>query len=193
MDIAPVKRWRGYGILAVATVLVFAVLLLLARSVESSARYSRWQVLILGVNIAGVVVMAVLLARKLRQLVRDYRLHVPGSRLTARTVAIFGALVVVPLLVIYLFSLEFLNRGIDSWFNVEIRQGLNDAVSLSRSALDLRTREQSRRTEDMAATLRERSNSSLAAALDEERHATGARELIVFGRNGEVLAASIEA
>jgi nitrogen fixation/metabolism regulation signal transduction histidine kinase len=75
MDIAPVKRWRGYGILAVATVLVFAVLLLLARSVESSARYSRWQVLILGVNIAGVVVMAVLLARKLRQLVIDYRMQ----------------------------------------------------------------------------------------------------------------------
>jgi nitrogen fixation/metabolism regulation signal transduction histidine kinase len=135
----------------------------------------------------------VLLARKLRQLVRDYRLHVPGSRLTARTVSIFGALVVVPLLVIYLFSLEFLNRGIDSWFEAEIRQGLNDAVTLSRSALDLRMRDQGRRTEDMASTLRERSSLGLAAALDEERRATGARELIVFGRNGEVLAASVEA
>ena len=193
MDIAPVKRWRGYGIIAIAAVLVFAVLLLLARSVESSAQYSKWQLLILGVNIAGVVVMAALLARKLRQLVRDYRLHVPGSRLTARTVAIFGALVVVPLLVIYLFSLEFLNRGIDSWFNVEIRQGLNDAVALSRSALDLRTREQGRRTEGLAAALSDRSSASLPALLDEERRASGARELIVFGSNGEVLAASIEA
>src|SRR5689334_13387208 len=137
--------------------------------------------------------MAVLLARKLRQLVRDYRHHVPGSRLAARTVAIFGSLVVVPLLVIYLFSLEFLNRGIDSWFEGEIRQGLNDALVLSRSALDLRMREQGRRTEDMAATLRERSNASLAASLDDERRATGARELIVFGSSGEVLAASIEA
>ncbi len=193
MDIAPVKRWRGYGIIAIAAVLVFAVLLLLARSVENSAQFSKWQLLILGVNIAGVVVMAVLLARKLRQLVRDYRHHVPGSRLTARTVAIFGTLVVVPLLVIYLFSLEFLNRGIDSWFRVEIRQGLNDALVLSRSALDVRTREQGRRTEDLASALRERSNGSLAAALDEDRRVTGARELIVFGSNGEVLAASIEA
>ena len=92
-----------------------------------------------------------LLARKLWQLVRDFRDHVPGSRLTTRTVAIFGALVVVPLLVVYLFSLEFLNRGIDSWFRVEIRQGLNDALVLSRSALDLRMREQARRTEASAA------------------------------------------
>jgi len=31
-----------------------------------------------------------------------------------------------------LFSLEFLNRGIDSWFRVEVKQGLNDALVLSR-------------------------------------------------------------
>lgn len=124
MDTAPIRRWRGYGFIAVAAVLVISVLLLLARSVENSAQFSRWQLWILGANIAGVIVLAVLLARKLRQLVRDYRHHVPGSRLTARTVAMFGALVVVPLLVIYLFSLEFLNRGIDSWFRVECPQAV---------------------------------------------------------------------
>ncbi|HYP78773.1 MAG TPA: HAMP domain-containing protein, partial [Steroidobacteraceae bacterium] len=193
MDIAPVKRWRGYGIFAVAGVLVVGVLLLLARSVESSALYSRWQLWILGVNIGGIVVLAVLLARKLRQLIRDYRNHVPGSRLTARTVTIFGSLVIVPLVVIYLFSLEFLNRGIDSWFRTEIRQGLSDALVLSRSALDLRKREQGRRTEELASTLRDESDASLATTLDVERRAVGARELIVFGPGGEVLAASIEA
>jgi nitrogen fixation/metabolism regulation signal transduction histidine kinase len=193
VDPAPVRRWRGYGFIAIAAVLVIGVLLLLARSVENSSQFSRWQLWILSINTAGVVVLAVLLARKVRQLVREYRDHVPGSRLTARTVSIFGTLVVVPLLVIYSFSLAFLNRGIDSWFRVEIKQGLSDALNLSHSALDLRTREHGRRTEDLAAQLREYSNVSLAAALDEERRANGARELIVFGRNGEVLAASIEA
>ncbi|MBK7116245.1 MAG: HAMP domain-containing protein [Proteobacteria bacterium] len=193
MDIAPVRRWRGYGFIAVAAILVISVLLLLARSVENSAQFSRWQLWILGANIAGVIVLAVLLARKLRQLVRDYRHHVPGSRLTARTVAMFGALVVVPLLVIYLFSLEFLNRGIDSWFRVEIKQGLDEAVVLSRSALDLRMREQARRTEALAASLREYSNAALAAALDAERRTAAARELIAFGPNGEVIAASVDA
>ena len=63
--------------------------------------------------IFGVVALVTLLARKLWQLFRDYREHAPGSRLTARTVSIFGALVIAPLLIVYLFSLEFLNRGID--------------------------------------------------------------------------------
>ena len=151
------------------------MLLLLARSVENSSQFSRWQPWILLVNIVGVIVLAVLLARKIRQLVRDYRNHVPGSRLTARTVTIFGALVIVPLLLVYLFSLEFLNRGIDSWFRVEVKQGLGDALVLSRSALDLRMREQGRRTEAAAQrSLREHSDASLAAALDAERRSGGA-------------------
>src|SRR5450631_3351836 len=90
-----------------------SALLLLARSVENSADFSRSQLWILIGNALGVLVLAFLLARKLWQLLRDYRDHVPGSRLTVRTVGIFGALVAAPLLGVYLFSLEFLNRGID--------------------------------------------------------------------------------
>ena len=50
-----------------------AVLLLLARSVENATQFSRWQPWILLVNLIGVVVLAVLLTRKIWQLVRDYR------------------------------------------------------------------------------------------------------------------------
>ncbi len=194
MDIAPVRRWRAYGTIALAALLGIAVLTLLARSVENSSQFSRWQPWILLVNIVGVIVLAVLLARKIWQLVRDYRNHVPGSRLTARTVSIFGALVIVPLLLVYLFSLEFLNRGIDSWFRVEVKQGLGDALVLSRSALDLRMREQGRRTEEFAAIAAPACpTAALAAALDAERRATARWRCWSVGRNGEVLAASIEA
>src|SRR5262249_58545303 len=97
--------------------------------------------------------LTVLVVRKLWRLVRDYRAHVPGSRLTARTVGIFGALVIAPLLIVYLSSLEFINQGIDSWFKVEVRRGLSDAVVLSRAALDLRTREYTARTLELASAL----------------------------------------
>ena len=74
------------------------------------------------------------------------------------------SLVIAPLVIVYLFSLDFINRGIDSWFRVEIRQGLNDALVLSRSALDLRLREQARRTESFAHSLRELHGRGAAAA-----------------------------
>jgi nitrogen fixation/metabolism regulation signal transduction histidine kinase len=126
----------------------------------------------------------VLLARKLWQLYRDYRDHVPGSRLAMRTVLMFGALVIAPLLIVYLFSLDFINRGIDSWFRVEIKQGLNDALVLSRSALDLRLREQARRTEIFARALRDLQGPELLQRLDEERRATEAKQITVYDAYG---------
>src|ERR1700735_580322 len=170
---APGKpRWRGVALVLLWAGVGVGALLLLAKSVQNSGEFSRLQPWILLLNVIGVVALTALLARKLTQLVRDYRAHVPGSRLTARTVAIFGALVVAPLLIVYLFSLQFLNRGIDSWFHVEVKQGLNDALVLSRAALGLRMREYSERTEYLARTLRKTSPEDIQTRLDDERHAS---------------------
>src|SRR5512146_504685 len=186
-------RRRGAWSLALWGVVgLGALLLLLAKSVQNSSEFGRLQPWILLLNIAGVLTLTVLLVRKLWQLVRDYRNHVPGSRLTARTVIIFGALVVAPLLIVYLSSLEFLNRGIDSWFRVEVRQGLKDALVLSRAALDLRVEECSRRTELLARSLPSRSGVEIQTRLDEERRATAASEIVLFGGDEHIIAASLE-
>ena len=193
MVTAPLKRYGSYGLVALGVLLGLAALLLLARSVENSTQFSRWQPWILVLNICAVVFFAVVLARKIWQLARDYRNHVPGSRLTARTVLVFGALVVAPLLVVYLFSLDFLNRGIDSWFRVEVKQGLGDALVLSRASLDLRMREQGRRTEEFAPAAHVSQQQPAAGDAGRASGArTGALEMIIFGRNGELLASSSE-
>src|SRR6201992_3827612 len=167
-------------------------LLLLAKSVQNSTAFDRLQPWILLLNITGVVALSVLLARKLWQLVRDYREHVPGSRLTARTVSIFGALVIAPLLIVYLFSLDFLNRGIDSWFKVEVKQGLTDALVLSGAALNLRMREYSSRTEELAHTLASSPPSDFQERLDSERRSTGGIEIVLFGEHERIIAASVD-
>src|SRR6202521_4656295 len=188
MDAHPVRRFGVRILTAAAFTAGIAALLLLARSVENSAQFSRWQPWILLVNILGAIALMVLLARKFWQLYRDFRDHVPGSRLAMRTVLMFGALVIAPLVIVYLFSLDFINRGIDSWFRVEIKQGLNDAVELSRSALDLRLREQARRTEIFAHSLRELQGPALLQRLDEERRATEAKDITVYDAYGRASA-----
>ena len=190
---AGVRRFGSAALVALWVAIGAALLILLAKTAQNSAQFGRLQPWILLLNIAGVIALTVLLVRRIARLARDYRNHVPGSRLTVRSVTTFGALVIAPLVIVYLFSLDFLNRGIDSWFRVEIKQGLDEAVVLSRSALDLRMREQARRTEALAFSLRAYSNAALAASLDAERRSASARELIAFGANGEVLAASVDA
>ena len=190
MDARAVRRFGVRVLTAAAFTAGILALLLLAGSVENSAQFSLWQPWILLVNILGVIALMVLLARKFWQLYRDFRDHVPGSRLAMRTVLMFGALVIAPLVIVYLFSLDFINRGIDSWFRVEIKQGLNDAVVLSRSALDLRLREQARRTEIFARSLRELQGPALLQRLDEERRATEAKEITVYDAYGRAAAVS---
>jgi nitrogen fixation/metabolism regulation signal transduction histidine kinase len=190
--IAAKLRWRAVALAVLWAGVGVGALLLLAKSVQNSGEFSRLQPWILLLNLIGVVALSTLLTRKLIQLVRDYRAHVPGSRLTARTVAIFGALVIAPLLIVYLCSLQFLNRGIDSWFHVEVKQGLSDALVLSRAALDLRVREYSRHTENLAHSLANATPEEIAQRVFEERRATAALEMTVFGAHERIVTASLE-
>ncbi len=185
-------RWVAVGQVLLWSAIGLGAFVLLAKSVQNSAEFGRLQLWILLVDAFGVIGMSVLLARKLWRLVRDYRAHVPGSRLTARTVGIFGALVIAPLLIVYVSSLEFINQGIDSWFKVEVKQGLNDALGLSRAALDLRMREYSVRTVALAAALAGSDAADIPAKLDAERRAGSALEVSLFGQHGRIVATSLE-
>ncbi len=141
MDAAAVIRKYGSTVLGcIGVVLWLVALYLLASAAQNSAEFDKWLPWILLINIAGLLTLFVLLAGKLTQLVRDYRKHVPGSRLKGRTVAIFSALAVAPILVVYYFSLQFINRGIDSWFELEVSQSLKDTRELSHAALEVRVR-----------------------------------------------------
>jgi nitrogen fixation/metabolism regulation signal transduction histidine kinase len=185
-------RWVAVGQVLLWGAIGLGAFLLLAKSVQNSSEFGRLQLWILLVDMCAVIALSALIARKLWRLVQDYRSHVPGSRLTARTVGIFGALVVAPLLIVYLSSLEFINRGIDSWFKVEVKQGLVDALGLSRAALDLRMREHSARTVALAETLSGTAPETLQAQLDAERRASQAQEIALFGAHGRIIAVSLE-
>ena len=133
------------------------------------------------INISGLLTLLVLLAAKLYQLVKDFRRNVPGSRLKGRTVAIFSALAVAPILVVYYFALQFLNRGIDSWFELEVSQGLKDTRELSHAALEVRVREFLQHTELVAHELSGLPDFSLISTLDRERRDSAALEFTVVG------------
>ncbi len=178
------RRWLPVAVVVGIVVWVVA-LALLAVTAEGSQRFGQLYAWILLINIAGVVVLLALIGSRLTDFVRDWRRHVPGSRLRGRTILMFGGLAVAPLLLVFTFSVLFLTRGIDSWFHAEVREGLSDALGLSRAALDLRMREILERTERIADDLSELSGGSLYAALDDHRRLAGADELIVTSAGGQ--------
>jgi nitrogen fixation/metabolism regulation signal transduction histidine kinase len=161
----------------------------MARTAQHAEPFSQLHPWILMINVAGLVVLLALLATKLTQLVRDWRGHVIGSRLKARMVWTFGVLATLPILLVYFFAVQFLNRGIDSWFNVEIRDSLEDALVLSRSALETRMRDHLAATEMIASELSV-SGGPLPGNLEMLRRQAGATEVIVATETGVLITMS---
>ncbi|HET6725997.1 MAG TPA: ATP-binding protein [Gammaproteobacteria bacterium] len=176
--------------MAIAGLLLLAGLYLLARTTQNSAAFDRLHVWLLLFNAAAALVLLGLIVAHLIKLILQYRRHAPGSRLTARLVVMFVILALLPVALVYYFSVQFLDSGIDSWFDVRVGQALDDAITLSRRTLDVRTQELLARTQKMANELSASSVSSLAVQVETLRQRSGASELTLFGRNGRILATS---
>jgi nitrogen fixation/metabolism regulation signal transduction histidine kinase len=188
MVAATVKRTIVSVLVLVGSGLWMAALLMMAQTVQQSENFSSLHPVIVTINVAGLIVLLILIGGRLAQLVRDWRRRVVGSRLEARMVWMSATLVMLPLLLVFYFSVVFLNRGIDSWFHVETRKGLEDALALSRAALDLRMRENLDRTYAIANELAY-ANDPLSR-LGELRQRYEALDVTLFGGAARIIGTS---
>ncbi len=186
------KRGLTITLLVLGAALLFLSLVFLSKTTQNSAEFSRLQTSILLFNAAGVIVLLTLIAINLINLIRQYRQHTPGARLTARMVTMFVVLAVAPLGLVYYFSLQFITRDIDSWFDVEIEQALDDSLLLSRTALENRTREYLERVEAAVERLEDLPDQALVEELERVREVTGAEEITIVGSNNRLIATSSE-
>ena len=170
--------------------LALTALFLLSRTAQNSEDFESLHIIILLINIAGVLALLALTVGSLARLLRDYRNHVPGSRLKARIVGMFVGLAVLPLLVVFYFSQQFINSGIDTWFNVEVEVGLDDALELSRAALEMQMRDHLATTLQIADRLENVNSRQLIFELSMLRRESGASEISVYGSNSRILATS---
>ena len=182
------ERIGGWPFVGLA--LLGASFYLLGIATENTARFGSLYSLLLLLNAGGLVLLAALIGGNLFQLLRQYRRKTAGSHLRLRLAVMFVLLSVIPVLGVYYYSLQFLHRGIDSWFDVRVDAALNDALDLSRSAFDLRMRERLRRQQDEAATLVNVGNELASLSLEEMRARLEARELTLFGPNGSIIGAA---
>lgn len=194
--VAAIIRRLTSGLLppAILFVLLLVSLYLLSYATERSGEQVGqledlygWMLLI---NVVGLLGLVVLVGKNLLHLLRQYRDAAPGSRLTMRMVLLFVVLSVLPLSVVFFFSMQFLLSGIDSWFNVEVEKALEDALELSQTSLDLRKRELLKRTIELSKELEGVSDGSLALSLSDLRANYEAVELIVIGKNSRIIAFS---
>jgi len=176
-------------VLSVLGALLWGVgLLMFSQVIEDSDDFARYSVLILTINGVGVAVLIALIGNRLVRLVRDYRRYVPGSRLQARVVSLIGIVAAVPLVVLYLFAVAFIARGIDEWFTDDIGQGLDDALELTNAAIAEWQSDSVDQLVIIAGGLRDVDAASVEPALAEIGRAIDVLELSLFSSGGARLA-----
>ena len=170
------------------SILLLAMLALMSNATENSARFSQYYSwLLLGIA-AGLLLLGVLISINLLRLIQRHRRHEPGSRLTLRLVGLFVTISIIPVTIVYYFSVQFLHRGIDSWFDVRVEQALEDALELSRLALGLQMREALKQTERMADELADSTDALAGLRLSDLLNNSEATELSLFGQSGRIIA-----
>ena len=171
-------------------VCMLASLLILSKALQNPAQFDEFYSGLLVFNTLGLLALVILIGLNIRGLIRQARKRIAGARLTVRMVTMFAILSVTPVLILYYFSLDFLYRGIDGWFDLRVEQALDDSLELSRLGLEERMKELLRQSEEMAEEVARTPDASIPLEVDRLRTRSGADELTVMTRQGIIIGSS---
>lgn len=169
---------------------VLASLIMMSFALHDAREFSRHYDILLISNLSGLLLLILLIGLNFRYLFKQRRDRVAGSQLTVRMVITFTALAVTPILILYTFSINFLYRGVDSWYDLRMERALDDSLALSRLALDIRMRELLTVTSASADELAKMPSENIPFELGNVRARIAAEELILLDRAGDILSSS---
>ncbi len=164
----------------------------LSIATQDSSRLNDLFLVIFGLAIIITLLLLILLGRSVYKLYRDYKTQVEGSRLTVRLVSLFALLIIISTTIVYSFSIHFLHRGINSWFNVKIERALENSLELSRTSLGIRMRTMLKQTRMMSGVLSELPEKDLNHNVHELTKLSGAMEVSIWNLDGQLVISSIE-
>ena len=183
---------RGMKYLVASILLLGAVMLYLVLSASSNTpMFARDLPLLLFLGVSIVLALMVLVGYQLLALRRRLQAGLFGSKLTLRLVLLFSLVAVLPGALVYSVSVQFLNKSIESWFDVRVEKALEGGLSLGRTTLDNMLRELNAKADSMAVQLADARRAQLLVKLEALRDQAGVREAALFQPDGTIIAFSI--
>ena len=165
------------------------LLFLLTTASDNSASFEHYYGWLLGANAVVALALLALIATLLLRLFSRYRSREFGSRLMTRLVLLFALVGILPGTVIYVVSVTFVSKSIESWFDVKVESALDSGKNLGLSALDFLLADLQNKARDMAAELAVPSGSR-AIQLSRLRERAGVQEATIVNSKGRLIAAA---
>ncbi|SEM84491.1 sensor histidine kinase [Nitrosomonas marina] len=178
-------------VLIVGAALGAIMLFLLATAGANTDFFERRYQLLLIINIVFVLLFIIVVGYLLWRFIRRLKSGVFGSRLALRLLLIFSLMAILPGALVYTVSVQFLEKSIESWFDVKVDRALESGLHLGQTMLENLLEELQKKARTAALSLSDPSTSQVAA-LSELTLQTQIEEATLFNQEGKVIAFSSE-
>ena len=183
-------RWTSRIALVVATISALLLLGMLVWSTGNASRFAQQYDVLLVLNAILAAAMLSWVIVFGGRLMRQVRRRQFGARLTSRFALYFTLIGILPGALIYVLSVQFMSRSIESWFNVRVDTALEAGLNLGRAALDTQLADLELTARAMATRLSSSSDANMALVISGLRENNGVSEALVFTGNNRLVAFS---
>ena len=164
------------------------LLYLLSSASANTELFSRNYYVLL--SLAGVLALylTVLVGYQLLQLRGKLKAQVFGAKLTLRLTLFFILIAILPGLLVYAVSVQFLDKSIESWFDLRVEKALEGGLNLGRNALETGLNELSKKGQSTALLLAKQSPGQYKKTLAQLIGKGTAQDAALFNKSGKLLA-----
>jgi len=173
-----------------SAVLGALLLYLLSNASANTAASGEHYTLLVTLNVILAALLVLLIGVQLVSLYRNIRQRVMGSRFTLRLLGSFALMAFIPGLIVYVVSVNFLTRSIESWFNVKVESALEGGLNLGQTALEIMLADVKEKGESMATSLAFQPANTHYAILNDLREKSGIQDATLLTPQGRILAVS---
>jgi nitrogen fixation/metabolism regulation signal transduction histidine kinase len=177
--------WVVAAVAVVGAALVLAFVISLTG--QSEGFYERNFIWLFWLNVAVAGVLFVVIGIAVVRLMLRQRRGKFGTRLLAKLAGIFALVGLLPGLVIYTVSYQFVSRSIEIWFDVKVATALDAGLALGKGTLESLVVELGNKTRQAADRLGDERAPLTPLALERMRAQMDVAELSLLGPGGQLL------
>lgn len=175
-------------LIAASTLIGALLLYLLSEASGNSDLFSsNLNMLLMATGVLGLFLLGVV-SFQFMQLRRKMREQVFGAVLAYRLALFFTLIAIVPGILVYGVSVQFLSKSIESWFDVRVEKALDAGLNLGRGALENGLKDLSKKGQFIALLLAEQEPGQHVPTLNRLISEGAAQEVALFGVDGRLLA-----
>ncbi len=177
-------------VILLSVILGSSLLYLLSSSSANTHIFSSNYYILLVLTGSLAVALVGLVGYQFWQLRSKIKRQVFGARLSLRLTLFFIGIGILPGILVYAVSVDFLGKSIESWFDVRVEKALEGGLNLGKSSLDNSLKVLSKKTRFVALLVAEKSPENFAKDLQHLLLEGEYQQATLFNSSGRVLSSA---